>query len=384
MREPGENFRKCRFELGSGGVSRNIEWSNLATLMEKLTVFVLAGGSGERFWPMSRVATPKHLLRLLGDKTLLEETLLRFRGLVPDDRLFVLTNIAQVEGCRAAVPWLPASQFIAEPAKRDTAPAAALATGIAHARDRDAVCALFPADATIHDVEAFQRNLADAVDAASARDALLTFAIKPSFPSTGFGYLHLGEELEVGQGGTPIRSVRQFVEKPDLPRAEEYVASGEYAWNAGMFVWRAGVFLRECQRLEPELATFIEEFPAGDPTAYLAEKFPALPKISVDFAIMEKARAVIAAGTSFDWDDVGTWTALPAHLGADADGNTSRGGVAVCRSQGNIVLAEKRTVALCGVTDLVVVETEDAVLVCHKDAVQHIKELQPLLPQEVR
>jgi mannose-1-phosphate guanylyltransferase len=352
--------------------------------MENLTVFVLAGGSGERFWPMSRVSTPKHLLRLLGDKTLLEETLLRFRGLVPDERLFVLTNAAQVEGCRAAVPWLPATQFIAEPAKRDTAPAAALATGIAISRNKNAVCALFPADATIHDVETFRRNLADAVDAAAKQHALLTFAIKPTFPSVGFGYLHLGETMESGPGGTPIRRVKQFVEKPDLPQAEEYLASGRHAWNAGMFVWKAAVFLAECNRLAPELATFIENFPAGDPTGYLQENFAALPKISVDFAIMEKAESVIAAETAFDWDDVGTWTALPAHLGVDGDGNTTRGDVALFRAKDNIILSDKRTVALCGVSNLVVVETADALLVCHKDAVQHIKELQPLLPSEVR
>lgn len=352
--------------------------------MENLNVFILAGGSGERFWPMSRMATPKHLLRLLGEETLLEETLLRFRGLVPDERLFVLTNAAQVDSCRTAVPWLPPEQFIAEPAKRDTAPAAALATGIAHAQNPNAVCALFPADATIHNVETFRRNLSDAVDAAAKHNALLTFAIPPTFPSTGFGYLHLGETLELGQQGTAIRRVQQFVEKPDLARAEEYVASGQYAWNAGMFVWSAQVFLEECRHHQPELAAFIEHFPTDDPAAYLNEKFADLPKISVDFAIMEKAGSVIAAETAFDWDDVGTWTALPAHLGKNAEGNTTRGNVALCRSTNNIVLSASRTVALCGVRDLVVVETADAVLVCHKDAVQHIKELQPLLPPEVR
>jgi mannose-1-phosphate guanylyltransferase len=360
--------------------------------MSSLFVFILAGGSGERFWPMSRAATPKHLLRLLGERTLLEETLLRFRGVVPEDHLFILTNHQQLEGCREAVSWLPPEQFLAEPAKRDTAPAAALATGFARARDKSAICALFPADATIHDIAAFQNNLRDAVEAATSQEALITFAIPPSSASTGFGYLELGEPLAPGgaPGATPgcarstVRKVQRFVEKPDQATAEGYVASGNYAWNAGMFVWQSAVFYQETQRHAPELATFIENFPTGDPSAYLETHFPTLPKISVDFAIMEKAAAVLSVQASFDWDDVGTWTALPRHLGEDGQGNTVRGPVALVDTSGSIVLSSGRTVALCGVSDLVVVETPDAILICSRDAVQRIKELQPLLLPEVR
>lgn len=352
--------------------------------MNSVFVFILAGGSGERFWPMSRTSTPKHLLRLLGERTLLEETLLRFRGVVPEDHLFVLTNHQQLEGCRQAVSWLAPSQFLAEPAKRDTAPAAALATGFAHARAGDAVCALFPADATIHDTEAFQRNLRDAVDAAKAQDALVTFAIPPSYPSTGFGYLELGETLAAGSAGSTVRKVQRFVEKPDLETAEKYLASENYAWNAGMFVWQARVFLEETKRHAPELTTFIENFPAGDPAAYLQTHFATLPKISVDFAIMEKAAAVLSVQASFDWDDVGTWTALPRHLGKDDQGNTIKGDASLVDTTNSIILSSGRTVALCGVRDLVVVETPDAVLICSRESVQRIKELQPLLPPEVR
>jgi mannose-1-phosphate guanylyltransferase len=347
--------------------------------MDNLFVFIMAGGSGERFWPMSRISTPKHLLRLLGDNTLLGEAVERALGVVPADRVFVLTNQSQLAACREAVPALAPEQFLAEPAKRDTAPAAALATGFARARNKDAICIVLPADPMIHDAAAFQRQLLDAAKAVTDSNALLTFSIPPTFAATGYGYLKLGAARPDG-----TCQVERFVEKPDIDTAEEYVASGAYGWNAGMFVWRAEAFLAECDRLTPPLAAFIREFPAGDPVSYLAERFEHLPKISVDFAIMEQAAEVIAIKAEFDWDDVGAWTALPAHLGMNETENTLKGPHAVVDSHNNIVVANSRMIALCGVSDLVVVETPDAVLVCHRNAVQRIKNLQPLLPEELR
>ncbi len=337
----------------------------------------MAGGSGERFWPLSRARTPKHLLRLLSDRTLIEMTARRLEGLVPWERVFVLTNVAQAGAVRAELPFLPAENIIAEPEKRDTAPACALATGYARARDPRAICALLPADAMIHNVAIFQRQLAEAAEAAGERDALVLFAIPPTFPATGFGYLHLGDDI-----GGACRVLR-FVEKPDLPTADSYLRSGQYAWNAGMFLWRAEVFEREARRLVPVLGKFIGDFPAGDPAAFLAERFSALPKISVDYAVMEQAADVQAIRAQFDWDDVGSWTSLPEHLGHDDDGNTLRGEVVQLESNNNVVLSSGRLVALCGVENLVVVETPDALLVCHRDAVQDIKKLQPLLPKAV-
>jgi mannose-1-phosphate guanylyltransferase len=352
--------------------------------MDNLFIFIMAGGSGERFWPMSRTRTPKHLLRLLSDRTLLEEAVLRALGVAPAERVFVLTNREQLDACRAAVPSLPPEQFLAEPAKRDTAPAAALATGFARARKSDAICVLLPADAMIHDTATFQRQLRDAAHTVRDSHALLTFSIPPTFAATGYGYLKLNGQAGAAPEGSKVVLVEKFEEKPDPDTAESYVSSGRYGWNAGMFVWRAGAFFAECDRLSPPLAGFIRDFPAGDPTAYLAERFPHLPKISVDYAIMEQASDVLAIQAEFDWDDVGTWTALPAHLGQDDANNTFKGPHAALDAHNNIVVANSRTVALCGVSDLVVVETPDAVLVCHRNAVQRIKGLQPLLPDELR
>lgn len=347
-------------------------------MLDHLHIFILAGGSGERFWPLSRSRTPKHLLRLLGEQTLLEATVRRVEGLVPWERVFVLTNASQADAVCAELPFLPARNILLEPAKRDTAPACALATGLARARDPEAICALLPADAMIHDRQAFQEQLADGARLAAAHDAFVTFSVPPTYPSTGFGYLHLGEEAEGAW------KVLRFVEKPDLVTAEEYVKSGNYGWNAGLFLWKADVFLHEAERLVPALGKFVREFPAGDPTTYLETCFGHLPKISVDFAIMEQATQVLAIKALYDWDDVGSWTALPGHLGHDESGNTLRGEVVSLDSKNNIVISGGRTVALCGVEDLVVVETADAVLVCHRDAVQEIKKLQPLLREPLR
>jgi len=347
--------------------------------------FVMAGGSGERFWPMSRQKTPKHLLRLLEERTLLEATVSRLEGLVPREHTFVLTNASQVEGARAALPMIPPGQIIAEPCKRDTAPACALATAIARVSASDAVCIILPADAMIHDVARFQRQLRDAIAAASGDEAIVTLGIPPAFPSTGFGYLETGGYLPAGPEGSDVRKLNRFVEKPDLKTATEYVRDGRFFWNAGIFLWRAGTFLDEARRQQPQLAGFIEGLASlASIDAYLADNFAGLPKISVDYAIMEHAQNVVAVLAEFDWDDVGAWTSLPSHLGMDPDGNSTRGSVVQHGSRENIVVSNGRLIALCGVRDLVIVETADAVLVCHKDSVQNVKSLQPLLPGDLK
>lgn len=346
-------------------------------------VCIMAGGSGERFWPMSRQRTPKHLLRLLSDRTLVEETVRRVEGLVPRSHVLVLTNAAQLDATRAALDGvLPSDQIFAEPAKRDTAAAAALATALVRARDPQAVMALLPADSFIRDAAGFRKQLAALLRRAGETTALLTFAIRPHHASTSFGYLELGAPVPKRKG---FRRVARFVEKPDAAKARRYVAGGKHAWNAGMFAWSTGAFLAEAERHAPMLATFIREFPAGDPTAFLADRFPTLePKVSVDYAIMEKCAVVETMLAEFDWDDVGLWTALPAHLETDPAENATRGPV-VCvgDSQRNIAVSNGRVIALVGVKDLVVVETPDAILVCHRDRVGDIKQLMPQLPKDV-
>jgi mannose-1-phosphate guanylyltransferase len=361
---------------------------------------IMAGGSGERFWPMSRQRSPKQLTRLFGDTTLLEDTVQRLDGVVRRENIFVLTNRVQLEATRAALPMLKAEQIVAEPAKRDTAPAAALAVALVRSRDPKGVMALLSADALIHDGRRCGAQIGAALARATKSDALLTFGIPPTFASTGFGYLEMSDEVARGAEGSVFRSVKRFVEKPDSATAQHYVESKQFLWNAGMFVWRAETFVAEAERNAPGLAKFIREFPAAHPAAgsgqktspgvrtaaelYIEERFPTLePKVSLDYAIMEKAAAVETVIAEFDWDDVGLWTALPKHLPPDPSGNTIRGAAVAVASTNNIVVSNGRMIALCGVKDLVVVETADAILVCHRDAVQNIKQLVPQLPKEL-
>lgn len=345
---------------------------------------IMAGGSGERFWPLSRIALPKHLVPLLSERTLLEETVRRIEKALPSSHILILTNAAQIEGCRAVLPHFAPHQFIAEPAKRDTAPACALGTALVRSIDPEAVVAFLPADALIKDTDIFADQLKAAADLAGRSDTIVTFGIRPNHPSTRFGYLEAGQALDISTGKCPFFRVERFVEKPDAARAETYLKSGRFLWNAGIFLWKTSTFLEEARRLQPELAGFIEAFPPKDSEKYIAEKFPALTKISVDYAVMEKARHVAVVEARFDWDDVGSWTALPAHMPADEHGNTLRGAVALHDAHHNIVIAQKRLIALCGVSDLIVVETDDAILVCHRDAAESVKQLQPSLPEALR
>ncbi|MFM1851156.1 MAG: hypothetical protein RIS54_840 [Verrucomicrobiota bacterium] len=345
----------------------------------KAYVCIMAGGSGERFWPMSRQATPKHLLKLFSDQTLLEEAVRRLNGVVPQENILVLTNKVQLQDIRAALPFLAPEQIIAEPVRRDNAAAAALATALVRRRDPDAALALLASDAYIKDRATFARQLAKTLVRAAQSKALLTVGVKPNYPATGFGYLEMTDDR-----GDGFRKVARFVEKPDEATAKEYFERGNYAWNTCMFAWQVSAFVAEAEKNAPELAAFMRDFPANEFDAYLNERFHALPRISVDYAIMEKAASVETLPAEFDWDDVGTWTALPAHMPKDAAGNTLRGPVTVRDSSNNIAVSNGRVIALCGVSDLVVVETADAVLVCHRDAVQDIKKLMPDLPEAVR
>lgn len=346
----------------------------------------MAGGSGERFWPLSRKYTPKHLLKLVSSKTLLEETVLRIRPLASHpSNLLILTNHEQISGIRKALPRFPKRSLIPEPAKRDTAPAAALATALALRAHPNAVLALLPADAVIGKHSFFRSQLAAAARAAAVSPSFVTLGIKPSCPATGFGYLHLGVKTLGQVKGGPFFKVRRFVEKPSLPKAKSYLRSGQYAWNAGIFAWKASTFLAEARRQQPAIARFIENFPKrGSYSSYLEREFPKLPKISVDYAIMEGAKSVLALKASFPWDDVGSWTALPGHLPTDEKGNTFRGQVISIENRDTLALAHGgRPIALLGTDNLVVVDTPDALLVCSKNRVQDVKKLLPLLPHHL-
>jgi mannose-1-phosphate guanylyltransferase len=341
---------------------------------------IMAGGKGERFWPLSRLRRPKQLLPIVGDVPMLTQTVERLPGLVPVEHILVLTNREQRPAVLEACPMVPPENIIAEPVGRDTTAAVGLAALLVARRDPTATLAMLPADHVIHDTGAFREVLAAAFEAAHAEPWLVTIGIRPTEPATGFGYIHRGDLLARAQG-RDVFAVKRFVEKPDLETARAYLESGEYLWNGGMFVWAVPTIRSALAQHVPDihagLATIEADLGAGHPVdAALEAHFPGLRKISVDFGVMEKATNVVTIPATFDWDDVGAWPAVMRHLPTDAHGNVVRGSALVEAGDGNLVVSTPdHLVAVMGVDDLIVVHTPDATLVCPKSHAQRVKEL---------
>ena len=348
-------------------------------------VVIIAGGKGERFWPQSRAARPKHLLPVVGEKPLLVQTLARVRGIAPAKNTYVITSAVQArEVARVCRGLIPAANIVAEPAGRDTAAAVGLAAALVGARDPRGVFAVLPADHVIHDTKAYQADLRAAFAAAGAADVMVTIGIAPTEPATGFGYIQRGGEWgRVGEGKTAkvVYDVKRFVEKPKADVAAAYLSSGDYVWNAGMFVWSVPVveaaFAAHAPELDAGLAKIRLALKKKQALAAVLKKvYPTLVKISVDYALLEKSTNVVMVPSSFDWDDVGAWPAVAKHFQADATGNVGRGEVIVEQGGGNLVFSEAgHLVTLLGVDDLVVVHTKDATLVMPKARAQDIKAL---------
>lgn len=353
-------------------------------MQSDLYALILAGGSGERFWPYSRRARPKQLLKLFSERTMLEETIERLGEAVPPERIFVLTNRDQEAAVRAACAKLPAENIVAEPAKRDTAPAVALGVGLVLRRDPHAVMAVLPADHLIKDAAAFRRDLLAGARTASDSGALLTIGIKPSWACPGFGYIEQGRRAN--DGDPAIYEVKRFREKPNAEMAESFLRQGNFRWNAGMFIWSIPAIMGELTKHAPDLAAFVARMrTAPDLPSLLASDFPKLPKISVDYAIMEKAARVLELEAGFDWDDVGSWLAVAKYLEQDKAGNASNSPLTARDSSHNIVFSSgRKRVALAGVQDLIVIDTGDALLVCHRSEAENIKKLVPELPEELQ
>jgi mannose-1-phosphate guanylyltransferase len=353
-----------------------------------LYVLVLAGGSGERFWPLSRNARPKQLLALFSKHTLLEATLERLAGLVPPENILVLTNEAQLSAVRAQARGLPEENVVAEPAKRDTAAAIALGVAWVAARQPAATMVVLPADHLITDTAGFQRTVRKAAAVAAATGELTTIGIKPTWPCPGFGYIEVGAPHDAAReiDGPPAFRVVRFREKPGTELAERFLAQGNFRWNAGMFIWTISSILCAFDRHAPAFAEFINRIHGGaDFETLLREQFPALPKTSVDYAIMEKVDRVAMIDAAFDWDDVGSWTAIAKYLGECEAGNRGNCPVRAIEAGNNIVFTDTpKVVAMVGVHDLIVVDTPDALLLCHRHEAERIKQIVARVPPEVQ
>jgi len=348
--------------------------------MDRLVALIMAGGSGTRFWPLSRPDRPKQFLRLVGDRTMLQLTVDRLEGLIPLERTVIVTQEDYIDLVREQVPEIPLSNLIAEPMSKDTAAAIALGTAMIQERWPEAIVAVMPSDHFIQPKEGFQESLLAAANGASRDSALYTFGIRPTYPAEGFGYLECGQELEPLSGIRRFHLLR-FKEKPDRATAEKYVRSGRYYWNSGIFVWKATTILEEIRKSLPDHYLYVVPLAKamGRPSWHwhLKQAFESIPRISIDYGVMEKAERIIMIEASYEWSDVGSWLALEHFLPADHTGNCALGRLHCLDATDNIIVADdpNHLVACVGVQGLVVVRTKDATLICRKEDTEKVKQL---------
>jgi mannose-1-phosphate guanylyltransferase len=341
-----------------------------------LHAVIMAGGSGTRFWPLSRAGRPKQLLDLTGGRTMIQSTVDRLGDLVPPDLTWVITNRSLVEPIAGQLPELRRERIVGEPCKRDTAPAIGLAALLVLRNDPDATMAVMPADHLIQRTEVFQAAIRRGVAlVAQEPDALVTFGIKPTYPAETFGYIERGEEREQG-----TYQVKRFREKPAKIVAAEYLASGNFYWNSGIFVWKARTILDAISRYEPQiferLGSIGRAIGRADFASILDREFTAIRGKSIDFAVMEHYQPVIVSEALFAWDDVGSWQSIARSVGSDAEGNTAIGKHLSIRTRDSIIhtTAEHLVVTL-GLNNCIVVHTPDATLVADKQQEEAIREV---------
>ncbi|MCK6487715.1 MAG: NTP transferase domain-containing protein [Planctomycetes bacterium] len=350
---------------------------------------IMAGGSGTRFWPVSRSATPKQLVRIVGDATMIQATVARLQPLIPPERVLIVTTAALAAETRRQLPMLKPEHVIAEPVGRDTAACVALAALVVQRLSPGATMIMLPADAVITPADAFQRALAVGADEA-AKGGIVTFGIPPRFAATGYGYIQVAGQLRSESGGEiTVSRVERFVEKPDAKRAAEYVAAGCYRWNAGIFAWRADVVLaeleRHCQWLTDALAPVGVAWGTPRFAQVLDDVYQPLQRISIDYALIEKAKDIRVVTGGFAWDDVGSWDALYDHLPRDPQGVAARGEVVALECRDSLLVAESgQTVTAVGLTGITVVATRDAVLVLPKGKGQMVKNVVDKLKESGR
>ena len=347
---------------------------------DQLVIVILAGGSGTRLWPRSRQAYPKQFLDFTGQGTMLQETYRRLTPLAPPQRILVVTNAQYVDIARRQLPDLPASHVIGEPLPRGTAAAVGLGAALAGHIQPDAIMASVHADHLILKPQAFRDALAAAAEVAE-RGSLVTLGIKPTFAHTGLGYVEQGEPLPAAADHPVFRVVR-FVEKPDQPTADRFLADGRHSWNSGLFAWRVDRIMSEFARHMPELFAGLSEIAAAlgtnDADATVQRVFPTLPHQTIDYGIMERADDIAVLPVDIGWTDIGSWATLLEVLESDDRGNVIRGrGLAATPDTRDTLIytATDRLVATVGVENLVIIDTEDAVLVCPRERAEGVREI---------
>ena len=347
------------------------------TQSNHLWTVIMAGGVGSRFWPLSRRANPKQLLDLFGNGSMLRQTVERLKPLVPVERQIIVTGSILGQAIRAALPELPAANILEEPTGRNTAPAIGWAAQHVLALDPDATLAILPADQFIADETRYREVVLNAVEAAQRGGRIVTLGIPPTRPETGYGYILSGEALS--EGG---RSVQAFKEKPDLPTALQYLSHGGYLWNAGMFFTPAKLILEELATHAPDVHQALGRL-QGDSGEPIEVVYPSIPSISIDYAVMERTDKIAVIPGDFGWSDVGSWRTLWDYRDA-GESSFSMGDVMELDGSGNVLFAQGGMIATVGVSDLVVVHTPDATLVCPRESSQRIREIVDQLKDDKR
>lgn len=346
-----------------------------------LHAIIMAGGSGTRFWPESRSATPKQLLRLVGDQSMIQTTVERLGSLVPPERVMVVTNHRMASAIAEQLPQLPPGAVLGEPCKRDTAPCIGLAAHWVSRDDPDATMVVMPADHVIRPDALFQEAIRGAAQLVEEKpERIATFGIRPTYPAETFGYIERGAALAAAPAGLSAYEVRRFREKPNAQTAAEYLESGSFYWNSGIFVWKAATILQALREHQPKMSDHLEQIAAAwDSDAFesvLEREFTAIEGISIDYAVMEHASDIVVVEAPFEWDDVGSWQALRRLRGADDEGNTVIGRHLGIDTRGTIVRTDAdHLVATLGMDDCIVVHTPNATLVAkktHEEAVRKV------------
>jgi mannose-1-phosphate guanylyltransferase len=347
---------------------------------QNIYAVIMAGGVGSRFWPRSRERSPKQVLEIVGSGSMIFNTVARIHPLVPSDKAIVVTNKLQKDIIHLQVPSLPLQNILMEPLGRNTAPCIGLAAKWIYHYDPEAIMVILPADHIIGNTEEFLHVIQRAAHVAAENDALVTIGIKPTHPETGYGYIQFEDTSEQNPyWADGIYRVKTFAEKPNLETAEKFLKSGDFLWNSGMFIWKARVILQEIEKHLPELGEQLAKLgPVIGTEAYqttLEHVYGVIRSISIDYGVMEKAAKVFVAKGDFGWSDVGSWDEVVRLTPKNGDGNVLHGTVIVKDSHHNYIDAGNKVVAMIGVEDMIVVTTDDAVLICKKGRSQDVKEI---------